>query len=109
MFYARATTNFAKIAILLAIMVFPSKKSDARVYTGLEVFLSQPQYVHLVAGKRVALLTNQTGADFHGRSTISLFHADKRISLRLLFAPEHGIYGTLKAGETVKGGVDKKT
>jgi len=80
---------------------------EARVYSGLEVFLAK--YTYLVAGKRVALLTNQTGVDFEKRSTIKLFYSDKRIDLRLLLAPEHGVYGNLKAGEKVEGGRDNIT
>ncbi len=82
-------------------------QANARVYSGLEVFLWK--YTDLVKGKRVALLSNQTGVDASGTSTVALMHADKRINLRILFAPEHGIYGNLKAGETVAGGADRRT
>ncbi len=82
-------------------------QANARVYSGLEVFLWK--YTNLVKGKRVALLSNQTGVDASGTSTVALMHADKRINLRILFAPEHGIYGNLKAGETVAGGTDRRT
>ncbi len=98
--------EFAKFAITVGLMILPFF-TEARVYSGLEVFLDK--YTDIVKGKRVALLTNQTGVDCNRNSTVSLFRADKRIDLRLLFAPEHGIYGNLKAGETVSGGVDKKS
>ncbi len=64
---------------------------------GLEVFLDG--YTHLVQGKRVALLTNQTGRDAQGRSTIDLLYRHPNVRLVKLFAPEHGIRGKLEAGE----------
>lgn len=102
----KKVSALAKIATLALICAI-NFSLEARVYTGLEVFLAK--YTNLVAGKRVALLTNQTGVDYLKRSTVELLNADKRINLCLLFAPEHGIYGNLKAGELVAGGVDKRT
>ncbi len=57
---------------------------------GIEVLLSDS--VHLVRGKRLGLLTNQTGVDHLGRRDADRLIAD---SLRLiaLFSPEHGFRG----------------
>lgn len=81
--------------------------SYGRVYSGLEVFLAK--YTYLVKGKRVGLVTNQTGINADKASTIDIFHKDPRINLVALFAPEHGIRGDIKAGETVPGGKDPGT
>ncbi|MBR1586047.1 MAG: DUF1343 domain-containing protein [Clostridia bacterium] len=51
----------------------------------------------VLQGKRVGLMTNQTGIDRHFRSTIDLIHA--RFQLTALFAVEHGIRGNVQAGE----------
>ena len=51
----------------------------------------------LLRGKRVGLMTNQTGIDRHFRSTADLLHA--RFRLTALFAVEHGIRGNIQAGE----------
>ncbi len=74
---------------------------------GVEVFLEG--YVKLVKGKRVALLTNQSGLDSKGRSTIDLLHQSRSINLVKLFSPEHGIRGKAKAGAHVSDSVDRKT
>lgn len=53
----------------------------------------------LLAGKRIALLTNQTGVDANGVSDVDLLQRDPRavaagITLVRIFSPEHGIRGT---------------
>ncbi|HBC87700.1 MAG TPA: DUF1343 domain-containing protein [Lentisphaeria bacterium] len=96
-----------KISAILLFSLLMSMESNARVYTGLEVFLSK--YTHLVKGKRVGLVTNQTGVDANRVSTVALFYRNPNIRLVALFAPEHGIRGNLKAGETVPGGRDPVT
>ena len=88
-------------------LFFFSSTLEARVYTGLEVFMSK--YKNLVKGKRVGLITNQTGRDAKGRSSIDLLYNSPNVNLVALFAPEHGIRGIIKAGEHVDGGRDKKT
>ena len=55
--------------------------------------------IKLVAGKRVALITNQTGVDEKGRRSIDLLATDARaqragVKLVRLFSPEHGVSGT---------------
>ena len=50
----------------------------------------------LLRGKRLGLMTNQTGIDSRFRSTIDLLHA--RFRLTALFAVEHGIRGDVQAG-----------
>ena len=47
-------------------------------------------------GKRIGLMTNQTGIDRHFRSGIDLLNA--RYHLSALFAVEHGIRGDVQAG-----------
>lgn len=74
---------------------------------GLEVFLKG--YTNLVKGKRVALLTNQSGLDSNGRSTIDLLYKSPAVNLVRLFSPEHGIRGKSKAGEHVDDSMDRKT
>ncbi len=73
------------------------RPSDRRVRPGITVLLDDS--VKLVAGKRVALVTNQTGVDEQGRRTIDLLFSDQRarragVRLVRIFAPEHGIQGT---------------
>jgi len=63
------------------------------VLTGIDV-LKQRGFRDL-AGKRVGLVTNQTGIDRQGQSTLALLTAAKDVQLVALFSPEHGIEGKL--------------
>jgi uncharacterized protein YbbC (DUF1343 family) len=64
----------------------------AQVRPGIEVLLTDS--AQLVEGKRVGLLTNQTGVDRVGRRAVDLLRADPAIRLVMLFSPEHGFRGT---------------
>ena len=71
---------------------------DRKVRPGITVLLDDS--VKLVAGKRIALVTNQTGVDERGRRSVDLLASDERaqragVKLVKLFAPEHGALGTL--------------
>ncbi|MEO7521154.1 MAG: DUF1343 domain-containing protein [Gemmatimonas sp.] len=72
-------------------------RTNRRVRPGISVLLDDS--IKLVAGKRVALITNQTGVDERGRRSIDLLASDPRatkagVKLVRLFAPEHGAKGT---------------
>jgi uncharacterized protein YbbC (DUF1343 family) len=77
------------------------------VRPGLEVFLADvPQQLR---GKRVGLITNHAGIDRAGTPAIDLIAAHKDLKLVALFAAEHGIRGTVAAGETITDDRDAKT
>ena len=65
------------------------------------------EYVPLLKGKRVALLSNQTGmvGDKH---TLDLM-LDSGVNVVTIFSPEHGFRGNADAGEHVSSSVDEKT
>src|SRR5579863_8124369 len=48
-------------------------------------------------GKRVGLITNQTGVDSRGRRTADLLEQAPGVKLVALFSPEHGIAGNVDA------------
>jgi uncharacterized protein YbbC (DUF1343 family) len=66
-------------------------RGDARTLTGIDV-LEAESYAPL-AGKRIGLITNQTGVDRNGRSTVDLLAHVPGVKLVALFSPEHGIRG----------------
>ena len=75
--------------------VMPDLRRQVR--TGLSVLIEDS--LRIIAGKRVGLLSNQTGIDERGRSGIDLLYSDQRVTkadvrLVALFSPEHGIRGT---------------
>ncbi len=74
--------------------------------TGTEVFRFgnerlMDEYHHLIAGKRVGLVTNQSGVNARGESTVDVLARDRTVQLVALYGPEHGIDGKAKAGEYV--------
>jgi uncharacterized protein YbbC (DUF1343 family) len=72
---------------------FQPPVSSAQTLTGIDVL--EAQGFAPLAGKRVGLITNQTGIDRNGRSTIDLLAHAPSVKLVALFSPEHGIRGTL--------------
>lgn len=81
------------------------------VRPGISVLLDDS--IRLVTGKRVGLITNQTGLDERGRSSIDLLFADPRakaanVQLVALYSPEHGIRGT-EDRPNLESGRDEKT
>ena len=64
----------------------------AQVRPGIEVLMSDS--IGVVAGKRVALLTNQTGVDRLGRRDIDLLRGTPGVRLVVVLSPEHGPRGT---------------
>lgn len=59
-------------------------------------------------GKRIGLVTNHTGRDLAGKSTIDVLFEAKNVKLVSLFAPEHGIRGELDT-EKIDDTKDEKT
>ena len=64
-----------------------------RVKTGIDV-LEEQNFAPL-KGKRIGLITNQTGVDSQGRRTIDVLAHAEGVKLVALFSPEHGIAGKL--------------
>src|SRR5687767_15360574 len=79
----------------------------AGVVPGVEVLLADS--LHLLRGKRVGLITNHTGRDRKGTSTVDLLHKAPGVQLTALYGPEHGLRGVAKAGEHIASTVDSAT
>src|SRR5580700_4823130 len=113
MFRNRFLSTFIFVAALTVPFVGTPKKlaqpglqqSVEHTETGIDV-LEEQNFAPL-RGKRVGLITNQTGVDSQGRRTIDvLAHADG-VKLVALFSPEHGIEGKVDA--TVGNATDAAT
>ena len=72
-----------------------SYTAGARVQTGIDV-LEAENFAPL-RGKRVGLITNQTGIDSAGRRTVDVLAHAPGLKLVALFSPEHGIAGVVDA------------
>ncbi|MEC4592041.1 MULTISPECIES: serine hydrolase [Nitrospirillum] len=108
--------------IILTSRLHPDGKGDARplrrrlaeavaaawappVLTGIDVLAAQG-FAPLL-GKRVALLTNQTGVDRQGHRTADLLSGAAGVHLALLLSPEHGPAGDREG--RVASGTDAAT
>jgi uncharacterized protein YbbC (DUF1343 family) len=65
------------------------------------------KYLHLLKGKRVALVVNQTSVI--DTTHLADFLVSQKIEVVKIFAPEHGFRGTADAGEIIKSGIDART
>jgi len=89
--------HFTIFAALLALEPAPAdsvskhSRHAARVQTGLDVLESQ-KFAPL-RGKHVGLITNHTGLDSQGRSTVDVLSHAAGVQLIALFSPEHGLAG----------------
>ena len=98
----------------------PFIKDKVSIITGAE---RTDLYLHLLKDKNIAIVANQTselslvGAATSNdkgmkRKTLHLvdyLHNYKGITVKKVFAPEHGFRGKADAGETILDGLDKKT
>ncbi|HVG21131.1 MAG TPA: exo-beta-N-acetylmuramidase NamZ domain-containing protein, partial [Blastocatellia bacterium] len=75
------------------------------VLTGIDV-LERDGFKQL-EGRRVGLITNHTGRDRAGRSTVDVLASAKNLKLVALFSPEHGLRGAEDA--PVGSSRDEKT
>jgi uncharacterized protein YbbC (DUF1343 family) len=93
-------------ANLLAQGAAPNVSAPAgATLTGIDVL--EAEHFQPLAGKRIGLITNQTGIDRDGRSTISILAHAPGVELVALFSPEHGIAGALDA--PVSSSIDPTT
>ena len=87
-----------------------SELAEAKVRPGITILLGDS--IQLIRGKRIGLLTNQTGINEKGTSDIDLLRDKKAraaaVSLVQLFSPEHGLRGT-EDRPNIASGIDQKS
>ena len=87
-----------------------ARRQRKPVRPGISVLLSDS--IGLIRGRRVALLTNQTGVDERGVSDIDRLRGEEAmtagVKLVTLFSPEHGIRGT-EDRENLASGIDARS
>jgi uncharacterized protein YbbC (DUF1343 family)/CubicO group peptidase (beta-lactamase class C family) len=76
-----------------------------QVKPGIAV-LAAERFAPLV-GKNIGVITNHTGIDPHGRTTLSLLLKAKGVKVRAIFCPEHGFFCDLD--EKIASGRDAAT
>ncbi|MBM3857773.1 MAG: DUF1343 domain-containing protein [Verrucomicrobia bacterium] len=75
--------------------------------TDLGIDVLTEHHFDLLQGKRVGLVTNQTGVDKHG--TLTRLILKRNVHLVALYTPEHGLDGVEKAGVNVRSRRDRLT
>jgi uncharacterized protein YbbC (DUF1343 family)/CubicO group peptidase (beta-lactamase class C family) len=84
---------------------FADLQNPPQALNGIDVLIKEN--FAALKGRRVGLITNHTGRDRDGNSTIDLLFKAPDVKLVALFSPEHGIRGVLD--EKVGDSVDEKT
>jgi len=81
---------------------------DVAIDLGVQVGATKmDEYLPILKNKNIALLVNQTSTVVETHLVDVLL--EKGISIKKIFAPEHGFRGEADAGEQVKDGKDAKT
>jgi hypothetical protein len=83
-----------------------SPRTRGNVKLGIDVLVEDE--FGLLDGKRVGLITNQTGVDSQHVTTIERLYKAKNVELVALFSPEHGIRGALDQSK-IDDTVDEQT
>src|SRR5690554_1211031 len=79
---------------------------EGKIVVGAERF---QVYSELLKEKNVGIVANQTSYLESEKLHLVDFLISKKVSVKKVFAPEHGFRGTADAGEHVKDGIDSKT
>lgn len=106
--------NFFKtsLIVMMALIAIPviAKKAKCDTPASGEIIVGAActsEYVPLLKGKKVALLSNHTGVV--GDKHVLDIMLEKGVDVTTIFSPEHGFRGNADAGEHVKSSVDEKT
>lgn len=79
---------------------------DTKFLLGLENI--PDEFIQKIKGARIALITNQTGKDQHGRRNIDILR-EKGLNIKAILVPEHGFVGNIAAEQEVPNAIDAKT
>lgn len=109
MFVKKRNRMKQRVVALAAILglVASACSVSGQVKLGSDV-LAEREFRDL-AGKRVGLLTNPSGVNRAGISTIELLRKASNVNLVALFGAEHGVYGDIPAGKEFPDSVDSAT
>ena len=92
------------ITLVTAICVWTTSAAADEIVVGAARTVD---YLPLLSGKRVALLSNHTGMVGNEHTLDIMLRSG--INVTTIFSPEHGFRGKADAGEHVSSGIDEKT
>ena len=92
---------------IIVFAVFFNFVQASEFVPSVDIFLKY--HTKLVKGKRVGLITNQSAVTKSGESVIDAIVRHPDVNVVALFAPEHGVRGTVEAGKAVSNSKDPIT
>lgn len=99
---------FLPLLVALSLISCFSFAAAPKVKVGIDTVMSE-EYVDLIKGKRIGLITNHTAVNSKLVSTVDIFKNNataKGYKLVALFAPEHGMTGASYAAEYIEEEID---
>lgn len=93
-----------KLIMFLFIAVCMTKTFSKQVVLGIDRI---GEYKEVFRDKKAGLITNQTGITSKGENSVEALR--KIANVKILFSPEHGLYGASREGEFIEHSIDKKT
>ncbi len=97
--------NLLLLGYTLLALTVSANSQKTPVLTGIDVL--EAENFERLAGQRIGLITNHTGVNRKGRSTIDLLLESPQVKLVALFSPEHGLFGDVD--RNVSSFVDERT
>ena len=101
------TKRICLLTVICLIVCVLYSMDNQKVKAGLDVFLMN--HLSMLKGKRVGIVTNQTGIASSGEHIVDILSGIEDLSISALYAPEHGIRGDLPDGTKVASYADKRT
>lgn len=105
--FAASLSAFSSHFVFAFSFFLYTASSFSQVLTGADRLFSHE--FHLIAGKRVGLVTNHTAVLRNGVHLADSLARHPQVTLAVLFGPEHGIRGEAGAGAVVGDTVDPGT
>jgi uncharacterized protein YbbC (DUF1343 family) len=104
---AAATATAAAATLVRGERALAAPLPPANVTLGDETFLADAW--RDIGGRRVGVVTNQTGVTSRLETIVDAIRRNPAITLKAIYSPEHGLRGDQTAGAYVKSYVDEPT
>ena len=93
------------LAMIFTNVITVKVPSNKKIVLGNERLLEE--YSHLIDGKNLGLITNQTGLDSKNVRTVDKLYNYDKAKLLAIYSPEHGLDGKHQAGKYVESYIDE--
>jgi uncharacterized protein YbbC (DUF1343 family) len=103
----RALLLFLSFLLISSPSLPKNKGAKQKLLTGADRLITE--YTGLIKGKRIGLVTNESGILSDGTPLVDKLSKMKDVKVTALFGPEHGIRGAAPAGSHVDNSVDPVT